>query len=76
MASKPVSAVHRHRGARVLGVEIAVVGVEGCKSAVVAAKVASARERWRPSGEGKERRGLEHWTAVAAGNLASEVTCN
>lgn len=73
-----MSAVRRHRGARVLGEETAVVWVEGCKSAVVGVKVASARERWRPSGEGKERRGGDWDTRrrLAADNLASEVTCN
>ena len=62
-----MSAVHRHRGARVLGVEIAVVQGEECKPVVVGVKAASARERWWPLGEGKERRGLEHYAVAGCG---------
>jgi len=74
----PVSAVHRHRGGYVSGGETAVVEAEGCKSAVVGERAASARERWRPFGEGKgrERKGLGHCQRLATDNLASEVTCN
>jgi hypothetical protein len=59
-----------------LGVETGVVQVEGCKSAVVGVKAASARERWRPFGEGKERSGWNTVQQLATDNLASEVTCN
>lgn len=67
MVLKLGSAVRRHRGARVLGVGIAVVQVVGCKSVAVGEKGASERERWRPFGEGRERKGLGHSTATCYG---------
>ena len=62
-----MSAVHRHRDVRVLDAEIVVVQAEGRESAVVGVKAASARERWRPLGERKERRGLGHYATAGYG---------